>query len=1100
MIGKRPRAEEDAALRRQRQRRDEHEVLLELETFQNGEYDVSYALNIGVGEPAQSLSVQVDTGSSDMWVVGANCDSGPCHDAGAHYDASTSKTMQGSGGTPFSIAYLQGSVAGEIVYDAVRFGDDDGGFVIPAQAFAAASMVDNEPLAHNFDGVLGLAFSANSIIRQQVPAPEEEDADDPNAESVSYNLFRIDNPPASAFISLLLERPGSDRYPSMMGIGAHPSQKSLRLSQSPVDALHFLNLVSSTSGPLLFNVLLTDVTAHPSTIDGHANELTEDQSLLATPLRAILDSGVPLILTRPDVANAIYGSVGVGPGADGLYYIPCATPLNLTFTLADTSTGVKVQIPVHPVDLSLDTIGESGANSGGGGRCTGAIQATTNMGSGTAASSVDIVLGTPFMRNVYSVMAYRNPSTFDNQTATTSDDGDDDEKDDRRRSLRRAATPSPIPSPRRRRRTVAEPSVVDSEDPFRTYLDRYSRINYPPSSPIPLNLNHTYPRAFDDDTPYLGLVPLTDYVWAAEEFEAVRINGLAYPKADGTMNTKESSSSAKGLSTGLKVLIACLAFFFVCFGLFALRFFYVRRRDRKLAPTIVRHGDINGFGSADKKSASNVQPVKHLPFLGIFRRRRRKEADSGDYELASLHDEPKSAVPKRMVSEYSDFSIPSAHTLVGEGTGKGKYEAVSSDERDVLWDAGTGLDWHGSHRHTGSSSTDGDIPPLPPAKHRPLSLELEAERARPRSSEGTPGLGEFGELASPPLLAATPEERRARLREAYFNPPDRSSMFDSNQPTVTSSTITGPYPLLDPSHARAPSASSTLVPGQRESVHSARGSSPQPPPPVFSGSRPRSASRQRHVKMQDTMGSRASFFPYQQAEPWAAAAGADDDDDTDEVEEFAPPSPEERRGRRGHTPRQRSSDIQFEYFGPNDLPVPSRSGHSHGSESETAVPRGAASPIPPPLATPDLRERTPDLLDVTLPSSPPLSYGSSPHSWLPEISHVPITLEPILDVRSEENSAESGAGTGARDAIVESPVSATSLTAVGSASGVATSTQHGPAAEHFDGLSSPSGTSPSQARNTTLPSRPRPRGPSGPRRIPSNGSARSFSASLNSPH
>ena len=179
------------------------------------------------------------------------------------------------------------------------------------------------------------------------------------------------------------------------------------------------------------------------------------------------------------------------------------------------------------------------------------------------------------------------------------------------------------------------------------------------------------------------------------------------------------------------MFIACIlahaiaAFFFVCFGLFALRFFYVRRRDRKLAPTIVRHGDIDGFGSADKKSASNIQSVKHLPFLGMFRRRRRKEADKvslwqacvraradavvcqGDYELASLHDEPKSAVPKRMVSEYSDFSIPLAHTLVGEGTGKGKYEAVSSDERDVLWDAGTGLDWHGSHRHTSSSSTDG---------------------------------------------------------------------------------------------------------------------------------------------------------------------------------------------------------------------------------------------------------------------------------------------------------------------------------------------------------------------------------------------------------
>ncbi|KAL1746864.1 aspartic peptidase domain-containing protein, partial [Schizophyllum fasciatum] len=413
MIGKRPRADDGALHRRQRQKRDAHEALIELSTFQNGEYDVSYALQIGVGEPPQSMSVQVDTGSSDLWVVGADCETDACNSAGAHYDASASKSMQGSGGTPFSIAYLQGSVAGEIMYDAVRLGGDDNGFTVPAQAFSAATTVDNEPLSGNFDGVLGLAFSANSIIRQQVPAPQDDDQ--PNGESITANLFGIDDPPSSAFISLVLERPGSDRYPSIMGIGAHPSAKRLRLDKDPVDALSYLNLVSSLSSPLLFNVLLTDIIAHPSTIAGHANELTADQSLLATPLRAALDSGVPLILVRPDVANALYGAVGVHPGADGVFYVPCATPLNLTFVLVDAGAGVRVEVPVHPIDLSLDTAGESGANSGGGGQCTGAVQAAASMGGGVAAAAVDIVLGTPFMRNVYSVMAYRNPRTFDNE-------------------------------------------------------------------------------------------------------------------------------------------------------------------------------------------------------------------------------------------------------------------------------------------------------------------------------------------------------------------------------------------------------------------------------------------------------------------------------------------------------------------------------------------------------------------------------------------------------------------------------------------------------------------------------------------------------------
>ncbi|TRM61998.1 aspartic peptidase domain-containing protein, partial [Schizophyllum amplum] len=436
MNGKRPRTDDGAhdashdVHRRQRQKRDGRGVLIEMQTFQNGQYDVSYAIPIELGSPAQTLNVQVDTGSSDLWVAGADCESDPCGDAGERYDPSASDSMQGSGGTPFSIAYLQGSVAGEIVYDAVRLGGDDG-FEIPAQALSAATTVDNEPLSRRFDGVLGLAFSANSIIRQQVPEPAEDDDDDaPNGEAITTNLFAIDDPPASAFISLLLERPGSDRYPSLMGIGTHPSATQLRLDQSPHAALNYLTLVSSLSGTLLFNVLVKDIVAHPSTLAGHSNALDKDQSLLATPLRAVLDSGVPLILARPDVANAIYGAVGVGPGADGLFYIPCSTPLNLTFTMADTTTGVEVEVPVHPIDLSLDTRGESGANSGGGGSCTGAIQSTTNLGGGAAAATVDIVLGAPFMRNVYSVMAYRNPSTFDNGTTTEGSDGEENEENE----------------------------------------------------------------------------------------------------------------------------------------------------------------------------------------------------------------------------------------------------------------------------------------------------------------------------------------------------------------------------------------------------------------------------------------------------------------------------------------------------------------------------------------------------------------------------------------------------------------------------------------------------------------------------------------------
>ena len=69
---------------------------------------------------------------------------------------------------------------------------------------------------------MGLALPANSLIAQQIP-PTESDA--PDGASLSSNLFSItpvSTAPGSRFFGLALERPGSDRVPSVLGIGKHP--------------------------------------------------------------------------------------------------------------------------------------------------------------------------------------------------------------------------------------------------------------------------------------------------------------------------------------------------------------------------------------------------------------------------------------------------------------------------------------------------------------------------------------------------------------------------------------------------------------------------------------------------------------------------------------------------------------------------------------------------------------------------------------------------------------------------------------------------------------------------------------------------------------
>ncbi|KAL1749357.1 hypothetical protein FB107DRAFT_252909 [Schizophyllum commune] len=191
---------------------------------------------------------------------------------------------------------------------------------------------------------------------------------------------------------MLLERPGSDRFPSILGLGTHPSSEQLRLpdGKDVESSLSYLGLSADESGELLFKVQLAGIDAHPSTIQTpdagtNQNNLTSDTALLGAPLRAVFDSGIPLILTTSTIANAVYGAVGVGPGSDGVYYLPCATPLNLTFTLAESGSNdsPRIAVPVHPSDMVID--GGGGGQGAGTGSCMGAIQAVADLDSSSSA-------------------------------------------------------------------------------------------------------------------------------------------------------------------------------------------------------------------------------------------------------------------------------------------------------------------------------------------------------------------------------------------------------------------------------------------------------------------------------------------------------------------------------------------------------------------------------------------------------------------------------------------------------------------------------------------------------------------------------------------
>ena len=102
-------------------------IVLPLDMFVASTYEAVYTLPVQVGTPAQTLSVQIDTGSSDLWFASTSCSSQACKQTGGRQynpSAATPANQQ------FEIDYVEGVVKGPIVWDTVRLG----GYEIDGQA------------------------------------------------------------------------------------------------------------------------------------------------------------------------------------------------------------------------------------------------------------------------------------------------------------------------------------------------------------------------------------------------------------------------------------------------------------------------------------------------------------------------------------------------------------------------------------------------------------------------------------------------------------------------------------------------------------------------------------------------------------------------------------------------------------------------------------------------------------------------------------------------------------------------------------------------------------------------------------------------------
>ncbi|KAI0299552.1 aspartic peptidase domain-containing protein [Russula brevipes] len=104
-------------------------IVLPLNMVGSGMYEAVYAVTVQVGSNKQNFSLQVDTGSSDLWIASTSCSSTSCGGSKGHqYDPSVSGVATT---TNFSIEYLVGNVSGPVYWDELHIG----GYTISNQAW-----------------------------------------------------------------------------------------------------------------------------------------------------------------------------------------------------------------------------------------------------------------------------------------------------------------------------------------------------------------------------------------------------------------------------------------------------------------------------------------------------------------------------------------------------------------------------------------------------------------------------------------------------------------------------------------------------------------------------------------------------------------------------------------------------------------------------------------------------------------------------------------------------------------------------------------------------------------------------------------------------
>ncbi|KIW33282.1 uncharacterized protein PV07_00142 [Cladophialophora immunda] len=330
-------------------------------TASDQQNDSLYTCPVKIGTPAQTLNLDFDSGSSDLWCWSTELPQSTLSAGKGHtiFDPSKSSTFQTSQGSTWQIQYGdQSSASGSVGTDNIEIGN----ITVKNQAIELATKLSSQFTQDaSSDGLLGLAFGSINTVKPsavQTPVANMIAQDDipQNAELFTCYLGSIKDANEESFYTF-----------GQIDQSVVPSGSSI--GYTPVDNSQGFWMFDSTSAQ----------------VNGKTIQLSGN--------KAIADTGTTLLLTSDEVCQAIYSAI---PGAQqdssqqGWVYPANTAESDLptvTFMVGDT-----------PITIEKQHLAFAGGSDGN--MVYGGIQSRGDQ-------NFDI-FGDTFLQNVYAVFDVGN--------------------------------------------------------------------------------------------------------------------------------------------------------------------------------------------------------------------------------------------------------------------------------------------------------------------------------------------------------------------------------------------------------------------------------------------------------------------------------------------------------------------------------------------------------------------------------------------------------------------------------------------------------------------------------------------------------------------